>query len=155
MQDLFIYFSCGMRDLLAAACRFLVVAYGVYFRHQGSIPGPLDWQHWSISHWTTRDVPGNSCQFGRGGLCAIVLQAGDCDTLKCIRIIQKSCQNRFLGPPASRSGQGLRICICHKLPGDIQAGGPQAILGAALVLKMLQVPFICFPWCETHHMPLF
>ena len=37
--------SCGMRDLLVAACELLVAAYGIQFPDQRLNPGPLHWDY--------------------------------------------------------------------------------------------------------------
>ena len=42
--------------------RVLVAACGLYFPEQGSNPGPPALGAWSLSHWTTREVPGKFFQ---------------------------------------------------------------------------------------------
>ena len=38
-------------------CAVLGAACGIYFPDQRSNPGPLHWEHWNLSHWTTKEVP--------------------------------------------------------------------------------------------------
>ena len=42
---------------LVVACKFLVVACGIFFPDQGLNPGPPALGVWRLSHWTTRKVP--------------------------------------------------------------------------------------------------
>ena len=44
-------------NLFLWLCWVLVAACGIYFPDQGSNPGPPALGAWSLSHWTTREVP--------------------------------------------------------------------------------------------------
>ena len=45
------------QNLYCGVCEFLVVACGIWFPDQGLNPGPLALGGWSLSHWTTKEVP--------------------------------------------------------------------------------------------------
>ena len=50
--------SCGMRIFLVAACGLLVVACTRdLVPRPGIEPGPPELEAWSLTHWTTREVP--------------------------------------------------------------------------------------------------
>ena len=51
------FFNIYLAAIFVGACELLVVAYGIYFLDQGLNPGLLHWRAWSLSHWTTREVP--------------------------------------------------------------------------------------------------